>query len=252
MIYDWAGQDLQNGTLVDKPIPPQFSNELEADIFEAFEETFETIETGYFSSDYVLNALIAGALQYFWSMVVSQQIIIMMPLFAVNLPANTQSMFNVMFQIAAFDMIPTDDYYEEMLEKLGSSAIHDYLHEKMEVLGFDTNWLLPNLGSAILFFGLYPCMVAYYLALKCLSEKCKVKSCRRRRIAMRGVVFWNWPISFFRDSYVVIAICTIYNIKYARWNPDEAATNSGLAFALLGFLILQPLVLQLFLYCKRD
>ena len=72
MVYDWAGQELQNGTHVEKSIPPQFSNKLEAEIFETFEETFETIETGYFSSDYVMNALIAGVLQYFWSMVVSQ------------------------------------------------------------------------------------------------------------------------------------------------------------------------------------
>ena len=41
-----------------------------------------------------------------------------MPLFAIEMPASAKTTIGVLLQVAAFDMIPTDSFYEEMLEKL--------------------------------------------------------------------------------------------------------------------------------------
>ena len=69
-------------------VPPQYANELESEIFTSLVESFETYETGAFSSDIVVNTIIAGLLNQIWSLVSSQQIIIFMPLFAMIPPAN--------------------------------------------------------------------------------------------------------------------------------------------------------------------
>ena len=45
-----------------------------------------------------------------------------MPIFAITMPANAAALFNVLFQIAAFEMIPTDSYYEEMLKSLDTES----------------------------------------------------------------------------------------------------------------------------------
>lgn len=111
-------------------MPPQFDNEKEAQVFEYIENTFSSYETGDFHSDVVMNAIIAGLLQYCWSLVTAQQIIIMIPLFAINMPANAQSIFGVLLEVAAFDMIPTDSIYEDMmleLEKLSEGLDLDML-----------------------------------------------------------------------------------------------------------------------------
>ena len=46
------------------------------------------------------------------------QIIILIPLFNIYMPANAKQTFNVLLQVAAFDMIPTDFVYEDMMAKL--------------------------------------------------------------------------------------------------------------------------------------
>ena len=84
-----------------------------------------------------MNTLIAGALQYIWLKVNSQQIVIMMPLFAITMPANAKVIFAVLLQIAAFDMIPVERMYDDMVQELAnlSTDTLDYLQIRMESLG---------------------------------------------------------------------------------------------------------------------
>lgn len=130
LIYDWLGQELQNGTFIERIMPPQFASQEEAEVFAAVEEAFSSYETGDFSQDVAVNSIIAGFLQYCWSLVSAQQIIIMIPLFAINMPANGKTIFGVLLQVAAFEMIPTDKVYEDMmleLEKLNEGEEIDML-----------------------------------------------------------------------------------------------------------------------------
>ncbi len=51
-------------------------------------------------------------------------------------------------------MIPLDELYEGMLTELASldHEKKENLQLKMESLGFETTWALPNLGSLPIFF----------------------------------------------------------------------------------------------------
>ncbi len=53
----------------------------------------------------------------------------MIPLFAVTLPANAETIFTVLLQVASFDMIPVEKIYDDMLRKLdaASTSTFDYL-----------------------------------------------------------------------------------------------------------------------------
>ena len=64
-------------------------------------------------SSFGLNIILAASLQQFWSLVNTQQILVLMPLFNVRLPGNAAVFFGVLMQIAAFDMLPTDGFYED-------------------------------------------------------------------------------------------------------------------------------------------
>ena len=45
-----------------------------------------------------------------------------MPLMKVNMPANAAALFSFVMQIAAYEMIPTDDIFTVMLDKLINEA----------------------------------------------------------------------------------------------------------------------------------
>ena len=65
-------------------------------MFGGLQAVVETVDTGAFVSDVFLNAIIAGSLQFFWSIVKAQQIIILFALFAIMMPANAESVFSVL------------------------------------------------------------------------------------------------------------------------------------------------------------
>ena len=96
LLYDWMGHELSNEIVLEYILPTQYSSETERQIFTALEDSVKRKETGSFHSDVVVNALIAGALQSVWSQVSSQQIIILVPLFYISMPASTQAVFSVL------------------------------------------------------------------------------------------------------------------------------------------------------------
>ena len=65
-----------------------------------------------------------------------------------------------------------------MLDQLDSYSDQDYVQQKLSHLGFETQWLLPNLGSISLFIGLvYPLMMMVLLILYS-SVRLNANSCK--------------------------------------------------------------------------
>ena len=56
-------------------------------------------------------------------MVKAQQVIILIPLFDIEIPANALTIYGVLMQIAAFEMIPTDTIYENMISQLEKEEV---------------------------------------------------------------------------------------------------------------------------------
>ena len=121
----------------------------------------------------------------------------------------------------------------------------------MEKLGFETTWLLPNLGSLLFFLGLYPLIMLLLLIVHIITVSC-AKSCKSKRNFLIGQAFWNWPITYLRDSYVVIATCCLYNYRYRSWDCEEASLNTNLTIGSLTVLLFYPILIQLYLYKRRD
>ena len=52
-------------------------------------------------------------------------------------------------------MVPSEIVYKDMLARLATVSTYDILTEKIESLGLESTWLIPNLGSILFFVGLY-------------------------------------------------------------------------------------------------
>ena len=122
LLFDVFGQDIEKELVFERIIPTQFASEAEAEVFNSLEESVGTVDTGYFASNVFINAVIAFTLQGVWSMLESQQIIVLFPLFEIILPANAKSVFSLLLQIAAFDAMPTEQIWDGMLKNLESQT----------------------------------------------------------------------------------------------------------------------------------
>ena len=96
---------------------------------------------------------------------------ILLPLFAVALPASTEVVYKLIFKIVSFEVIPSEEAFKGMSEKLEDVSPPDdpQIEKYGRILGINSVWLLPSLGALLLFMGLYPLMLVLLLLLILLS-----------------------------------------------------------------------------------
>lgn len=73
----------------------------------------------------ILNTVLSASLNQIWSMINTQQLIVLMPLFNVNIPPNAAVFFGILMSIASFDILPTDKFYAKYFPQNDSGAIND-------------------------------------------------------------------------------------------------------------------------------
>ena len=74
-------------------------------------------------------------------------------------------MFGILMQIAAFDAIPTDMIYDDYV--FGPQD-GDPINEDFESVGFESIWIVPNLGSLGFYILLIPfAYLLYYMTWFC-------------------------------------------------------------------------------------
>lgn len=58
--------------------------------------------------NFVMNIILSGSLQFLWGMINTLQLIVHFPLFRLKFPANAQFMYQIIIDIANFQLIPED------------------------------------------------------------------------------------------------------------------------------------------------
>ena len=120
------------------------------------------------ASNFVMNFLLSASLQHCWSMIESQQIIVLMPLFKIVLPANIGVFFGYIITIASFDLIPIDNYVDEY----GGLSPVEPINENFEAIGFESLYVIVNLGSGLILVMLFPICIILEKTLKRIKGKC--------------------------------------------------------------------------------
>ena len=150
--------------------------------------------TGVFATNLFMNLFMSASLQYLWDMINAQQIVILLPLFNCQLPANAGIIFNTLMQIAAFDAIPTDDIYGAIADE---ETFGDPINENFDMIGLETILVMPNLGSIGVIIVAYPLIyLLYYLMGMCQAFKC----IRKQRKSLSKNLFWNATIRLIIES----------------------------------------------------
>ena len=142
-------------------------------------ESATTTTQAVMAGNLVLQLFLSASLNYLWAMINTQQIILMMPLFNLALPANAALFFGFLMQIASFDIIPTDIFYNDVLNWVTT----DPVNENFNSVGFGTTLFIYNIGSMIIFICTYPVLVFVYLVLRycCESKKKSLADLKRKR-----------------------------------------------------------------------
>ena len=111
-FYDQFGKSLSPETKLKKSVPQQVGSATELEALDNASSAIGSGTQGVFFVNVLLNILMSGSMQFLWDLINAQQIVILLPLFNVQTPANARVIFNALMSLAAFEAIPTELIYE--------------------------------------------------------------------------------------------------------------------------------------------
>ena len=114
---------IKNETAVQLDIPLQIALEREEEVV-SMEENANTVKESssmFMGGSFVVNILLAGSLSLLWGLINSLQLVTHFPLTNLIFPTNAKTYFGVMFEIANFDLIPTDELEDIVDEEVGEA-----------------------------------------------------------------------------------------------------------------------------------
>ena len=190
----------------------------------------------------IINILIAASLQQLWSMINTQQLIVMMPLFKITMPANAGIFFAHMMSIAAFDFY---DFTDIIHDNFGIEPTEP-LDANFEALGFESQYFLVNMGSMAAFYLFFFTLVFVSLVLTMCCGRCRrVEKVRKR---LNRNVYWGHLITLMNESYSILIVCVLINIQTISFETTGQSVMSVLCVAFLIFSVIVPLFFTVRLY----
>ena len=155
-----------------------------------------------------VNILLSASLNMLMSMVDSLQLILMMCLWNISIPAITSFNLGFIQKIANFDIIPTDDIWNHFFPEIPKSY---QIHKKFQQLGYDSEYFLFNIGTFLFSFVAYPLIVVLNFMLKCLSYRfSRIKSFYEK---VNSFTFYSYPITLLTESFLSVGLCAMINFK---------------------------------------
>ena len=141
-------------------------------------------------------------------MINALQIIIILPLVDASMPANAGQVFKQLTKIAAFDVVETSDFVDELL----SIEPTDPLSVNLESLGFETQWFINNVGSFFIYQLL--CFVSVLVFLLVYAFNVATGCASRLRSKISDMIFWNKLNQAIFESILIVAICCFISLHY--------------------------------------
>ncbi len=178
-------------------------------------------------------------------MINTQQIIVLMPLFNIQMPANAQIFFEFIMELASLDILPMQKFYDKYLPSPFWDAP---LSDKFYNLGFQSIFFLNNLGSMALGFAAIPLLSCVVLMLKPLSRFSRRITTFRRKLYV--ALFWSHQVTLLNESFSILAMCAAINVLHITFGSKCEIVNSVLTFGFLALCITIPLTIGIFLILK--
>ena len=161
------------------------------------------------AGNFALNVVLSAGLSQLWSMINTQQIIVVMPLFNTNIPANAGMFFGFIMNLASFNLLPTDEFYNSYMVMSNDPGA---LNSNFDDQGYGSVYLLQNLGTLLVAILTIPLFVGLYYVLKPLT-RCSTRI-KKVHLKLKNYLFWSHQIQVIFESYSVICMCALINLKF--------------------------------------
>ena len=181
----------------------------------------------------------------------TQQLLILLPLMKVLLPNNATTFFKRIFTIVEFDIYDMNEFYQDLL---GVPDTGPY-NENMEDFGFESCYILNNMGTMILFYITYSLLMLVQYCLRRCRNVCSCASINSRKL--HNHLYFSLLLTTVFESYsLVILTCLIAipSISFDSWGlfvQSAVCIAFTSSFLTAPFFLIQKLVRNMELLGKK-
>ena len=159
----------------------------------------------------------------------------------VLLPSSAATFYKSIFTIAAFDMYDMNGFYRDLLDVPDNGPYN----ENFEEFGFESQYILSNMGTMILFYIVYPLLI---LVQKCLHRCRNVCNCAKKNSRkLRSGLYFSLLLTTIFESYSLIILTCLIALQVISFDSWGLAVQSvtclafTLSFLTLPFFLMQKL-----------
>ena len=110
----------------------------------------------------------------------------------------------------------------------------------MEELGFESRYMLNNMGTMIIFYIIYPLLVLLHRISKKLK---RFTCCRKTKQCLKNSLYYNILIVVVFESYALVALCCIIGLTALKFNSIGVAIQSSICIAFTLWIIIAPILI---------
>lgn len=181
-----------------------------------------------------------GSLSLLWGLIHAMQIVAHFPLLNILIPSNAFILYIALYEMANFDLIPTDDAKEFLMKQYYKSIPERDTSEKDDKLEdphmgdfFDNADPLHNIMPFSAIVAIIASIMAISRFIVWLFSNHKVFLSFYK--SLKAKIFWNTILRLFFEEYLVLCITTLLKIKTLSFSGIYQTFSSS--FAILTFVI---------------
>ena len=200
-----------------------------------------------------MQLLLSTSLSLLWGLINALQLVTHFPLTNTVWPENAKISFEMLYDLAQFDLIPTEfasGFVDEQTESVEEFDAYEVLSESTIEAGYESSNVVT---STILILLILACVIVICVLVVILRIFCfKVKWVNKILRWVWRKIFWNFIIRTVLEMYLELAIkmaIKVYSLHYTNWFETTNSVTSIVSLSLMGaFAVLTPV----FLTCKKD
>ena len=117
------------------------------------------------------------------------------------MPANAAMFYGFIMTIAAFDILPTETFYNNYFPDMAPTQA---INSNFEAIGFSSMYFNYNIGSMIISYLAFLVLAVFATILKLLR---KFKGCNWLYHQITKRIFWNTTIKTIMETYTIVVMC---------------------------------------------
>ncbi|TNV86282.1 hypothetical protein FGO68_gene3639 [Halteria grandinella] len=216
---------IRKGTQDAIVMPSQISIE-QYELIQSMQDSAQTASYILTPGSILLNFFLQLCIQLLWNMLNDLSFMMSLSMVSVNVPGIAQVVQRILLGMIYLDLLDTSKWIDPIISSDEDGLVDQSLNPYFELSGFQSLYMLKNLGSTLVFVFMY--VMAFVLSFVCRWMKSFSQKFTIIGSKIDSMIYWNGSLRFLIQQFQPLLLSSLINLC----NLSEATSLSTIASML--------------------